>query len=88
MKKYWCETGFLKIENLVYWKLIHKNDLNEILKLKGEYLTGAEASSILGMRHSHITNLQSQGLISPYYFGKADKKVRLFKKADVLKLMI
>lgn len=84
MKKYWCETGFLQIEDLVYWKLIRKNDLAEVLKLKEDFVTGAEASSLLEMRHSHITNLQSQGLIKPYYFSKTDKKVRLFKKTEVL----
>ncbi|OTG70748.1 hypothetical protein B9T26_13470 [Acinetobacter sp. ANC 4169] len=86
IKKYWCNTGFLSIEDLVYWKLINKNELTKILNLKEEFITGAEASSLLGMRHSHITNLQKQGLIKPHYFGKTDKKVRLFKKTEVLKL--
>ncbi|MFW1859396.1 TniQ family protein [Acinetobacter defluvii] len=86
MKKYWCETGFLHIVDLVYWKLINKNELTEVLKLKEEYVTGAEASILLGMRHSHITNLQNQNLIRPYYLCKTDKKVRLFKKVDILKL--
>lgn len=88
MKKYWCETGFLNIEDLVYWKLINKNELTEVLKLKEEFITGAEASHLLGMRHSHITNLQNQGIIKPYYFGKDDKKVRLFNKKEVLKLVL
>lgn len=86
MKKYWCDTGFLNIEDLIYWKLIKKNELAEVLKLKERFITGAEASALLGMRHSHITNLQSQGLIPPYYLGKTDKKVRLFKKEDILKI--
>ncbi|ENV44917.1 TniQ family protein [Acinetobacter schindleri] len=86
MKTYWCDTGFLNIEDLIYWKLIKKNELAKILKLKEEYVTGAEASTLLGMRHSHITNLQNQDLITPYYLGKTDKKVRLFKKVDILKL--
>lgn len=88
MKKYWCETGFLHIEDLVYWKLIRKNELAEVLKLKEDFVTGAEASALLGLPHSHITNLQNQGLIKPYYLGDTEKKVRLFKKTDVLKLMI
>ncbi|MHC5171469.1 hypothetical protein ACVIAJ_14120 [Acinetobacter johnsonii] len=88
MKKYWCETGFLYIVDLVYWKLINKNELTEVLKLKEEYVTGAEASTLLGMRHSHITNLQNQGLIKPYYFGGGEKKIRLFKKIEVLKFVI
>lgn len=85
IKKYWCNTGFLTIEDLVYWKLINKNELTKVMNLKEEFITGAEASSLLGMRHSHITNLQKQGLIKPHYFGKTDKKVRLFKKIEVLK---
>lgn len=85
--QYWCKTGFLEIKDLVYWKLVKKSQLYEIIKLKEEYLTGAEASSLLGMRHSHITNLQTQNLIIPYYFGKTDKKIRLFKRSDVLGLM-
>lgn len=86
IKKYWCDTGFLHIENLVYWKLINKNELTEVLKLKEEFITGAEASTLLGMPHSHITNLQSQGLIKPYYFGKNEKKIRLFNIKDILSL--
>lgn len=86
--QYWCKTGFLEIEELVYWRLIKKSELDQVIKLKEEYLTGAEASALLGMRHSHITNLQKQELIKPYYMGKTDKKIRLFKRSDVLKLMI
>lgn len=85
--QYWCKTGFLDIKNLKYWKLVKKTQLDEIIKLKEEYLTGAEASTLLGMRHSHITNLQTQGIITPYYFGKTDVKIRLFKKSDVLKFI-
>lgn len=88
MKKYWCETGFLNIEDLIYWKLINKNELTEVLKLKEEYVTGAEASTLLGMRHSNITNLQNLGIIKPYYLGKEDKKIRLFNKKEVLKLVL
>ncbi|MEG1314079.1 MAG: hypothetical protein RSD40_07165, partial [Bacilli bacterium] len=83
---YWCKTGFLDIKDLNYWKLVKKSQLDEIIKLKEEYLTGAEASSMLGMRHSHITNLQTQGLIEAHYFGKTDIKIRLFKKDDINKL--
>ncbi|MDH2520669.1 TniQ family protein [Acinetobacter baumannii] len=86
LNQYWCKTGFLTIEKLVFWRLIKKSELNEVLKLKDEYITGAEASKLLGMRHSYITNLQKQQLIKPYYMGKNDKKIRLFKRKDVLKL--
>ncbi|RZG43277.1 TniQ family protein [Acinetobacter wuhouensis] len=86
LNQYWCKTGFLDVKDLIYWKLVKKDQLDEIIKLKEEYLTGAEASSLLGMRHSHVTNLQNQGLITPYYFGKADKKIRLFKRADIYQI--
>ncbi|WP_312049656.1 TniQ family protein [Acinetobacter courvalinii] len=86
LNQYWCKTGFLTIEKIAYWKLIRKSELNEVLKLKEEYMTGAEASTILRMKHSHITNLHTQGLIKAYYMGKTDIKVRLFKRDDVLKL--
>ena len=86
LNQYWCKTGFFEIKDLVYWKLVKKSQLNEIIKLKKEYLTGAEASSLLGMRHSHITNLQTQGLIKAHYFGKTDIKIRLFKIDDINKL--
>lgn len=86
MKKYWCDTGFLNIKDLIYWKLIKKNELAEVLKLKEDFITGAEASALLGMCHSHITNLQSQRLIKPYYFGKTEKKIRLFNIKDILSL--
>lgn len=83
--QYWCKTGFIEVSDLKYWKLVKKTQLDEIIKLKEEYLTGAEASTLLGMRHSHITNLQTQGLITPYYFGQTDHKVRLFRRSEVLK---
>lgn len=86
LSQYWCKTGFLTIEELVYWRLVKRDELNDILKLKEEYLTGAEASNLLGMPHSHITNLQKQKLIKPYYLGKTDHKIRLFKREDVNKL--
>jgi hypothetical protein len=84
--QYWCKTGFIDIKDLNYWKLVKKSQLDEIIKLKEAYLTGAEASTLLGMRHSHITNLQAQGLIKPYYFGKTDKKIRMFKKIDIYQI--
>ncbi|MFX7178443.1 hypothetical protein ABTI42_19405, partial [Acinetobacter baumannii] len=43
LNQYWCKTGFLTIEELVFWRLIKKSELNEVLKLKDEYITGAEA---------------------------------------------
>lgn len=86
ISKYWCNSGFLTVDNLIYWKLIPREELSEVLKLKEVYMTGAEASKLLGMRHSHITNLQKQGLIRPYYFGKTDTKIRLFKRDDVIRI--
>ncbi|WP_228270827.1 hypothetical protein [Acinetobacter junii] len=67
--EYWCKSGFLTVENLVYWKLVQQKDVEEVLKLKESYMTGAEASKLLGMPHSHITNLHTQGLIQPIYLG-------------------
>lgn len=87
MKKYWCLTGYLTVEDYFYWKLIKKNEVNEVLKLKEEYVTGAEASKILDMKHNHVTNLHKQGLIRAYYIGKTETKIRLFKKEDILKLL-
>ena len=77
MKKYWCNIGFFNIEDLTYWKLIDKNELAEVFKAKRRIHTGAETSSLLGMRHSHVANLQKQGLIKPHFFGKTDKKLSL-----------
>lgn len=33
-----------------------------------------------------ITNLHKQGLIRPYYLGKTDTKIRLFKRDDVIRI--
>lgn len=82
LKKYWIDTKFLKVIDLKIGSYIQKDILINIKKLKEEYFTGVEASKYLGMPHQHITNLQSQGLIKAYYFGK-DKKIRLFLKKDV-----
>lgn len=83
--KYWCKSGFLTIENLVYWKLVQQKDVDEVLKLKETYMTGAEASKLLDMPHSHITNLQTQGLIQPIYLGTGTP-IRLFKRSDVQRI--
>ena len=83
--EYWCKSGFLKIVELVYWRLIRRSQLDKVIKLKEEYLTGAEASKLLDMPHSHITNLQKQNLIQPVYLG-TQNTVRLFRRVDVLKL--
>lgn len=83
--KYWCKSGFLAIENLVYWKLVQQKDVNEVLKLKETYMTGTEASKFLGMPHSHITNLHTQGLIQPIYLGTGTP-IRLFKRSDVQRI--
>ncbi|MEG9134250.1 hypothetical protein VPJ54_19170, partial [Acinetobacter baumannii] len=40
---------------------------------------------INGMHKSHVTNLESQGLIEPVYFG-TPKIIKLFKREDVIKL--
>lgn len=84
--KYWGKSGFLMIENLVYWKLVQQKDIDEVLKLKETYMTGAEASKLLGMPHSHITNLQAQDIIQAHYLGNSEHRIRLFKKKDVMKL--
>jgi len=83
--EYWCKSGFLTVENLVYWKLVQQKDVEEVLKLKESYMTGAEASKLLGMPHSHITNLHTQGLIQPIYLGTGTP-IRLFKRSDVQRI--
>ncbi|WP_343597727.1 hypothetical protein [Acinetobacter sp.] len=84
--EHWCKSGFLTIENLVYWKLVRQKEVDEVLKLKETYMTGAEASKLLGMPHSHITNLQAQDIIQAYYLGNSEYRIRLFKTKDVMKL--
>ena len=69
----------------MYWKLVRQEEVDEVLKLKETYMTGAEASKLLGMPHSHITNLQTQGLIQPIYLGTGTP-IRLFKRSDVLRI--
>jgi len=73
--KYWCKSGFLTIENLVYWKLVQQKDVDEVLKLKETYMTGAEASKLL----------HTQGLIQPIYLGTGTP-IRLFKRSDVQRI--
>ncbi|MGA8883422.1 MAG: hypothetical protein WB445_07405 [Acinetobacter sp.] len=85
LNEYWCKSGFLTIENLVYWKLVRQEEVDEVLKLKETYMTGAETSKLLGMPHSHITNLQTQGLIQSIYLGTGTP-ISLFKRSDVLRI--
>ncbi|HBY5501832.1 TPA: excisionase, partial [Klebsiella pneumoniae] len=83
--EYWVETGFIHIHDFLYWHFVERNELNKVLRLKKSYLTGTEASTLLGMHKSHVTNLESQGLIEPVYFG-TPKIIKLFKREDVIKL--
>ncbi|WP_151810624.1 TniQ family protein [Acinetobacter bereziniae] len=83
--QYWVDTGFIHVHDFLYWHFIEKNELNEVLKLKKKYLTGTEASTLLGMHKSHVTNLESQGLIEPVYLG-TPKIIKLFKRKDIINL--
>ena len=67
------------------WKLVKKEQVDEVLRIKNDFFTGKEASQFLGMPHSHITNLMSQKLILPYEFG-IKNTIKLFKKKDVFDL--
>ena len=83
--KYWVTTGFIEVIDLCLWRLVSKQQVEEILKIKQNYFTGTEASKFLGMQSSHVTNLVSQKIITPVYLGK-DPKIRLFKKEDIFAL--
>lgn len=83
--RYWVETGFVEIIDLCIWKLVKKEQVDEVLRIKNDFFTGKEASQFLGMPHSHITNLMSQKLILPYEFG-IKNTIKLFKKKDVFDL--
>ncbi len=85
LSEYWCKTGFLEIYDLIYWKMVKTSKLNAVIELRKTYMTGAEASAFLGMHHSHISNLQKQGIIKPDYLGSPEQ-IRLFKRDDVSKL--
>ncbi|MDC5519548.1 TniQ family protein [Acinetobacter baumannii] len=80
--KYWVITGFIEVIDLCLWRLVSKQQVEEVLKIKENYFTGVEASKFLGMQNSHVTNLASQEIITPIYLGKGPK-IRLFKKEDI-----
>lgn len=69
----------------IYWKLVKTSELNALIELSKTFMTGAEASTFLGMHHSHINNLQKQGTIKPDYLGSPEQ-IRLFRRDDVSKL--
>lgn len=83
--RYWVQTGLIDIVDLYLYKLVKKEQVDAILKIKSEFFTGKEASDFLGMPHSHITNLVAQNLIAPTEFGSKDT-VKLFRKTDVYQL--
>lgn len=85
LSEYWSKTGFLEVYDLIYWKLVKTSKLNAVMKLRETYMTGAEASAFLGMHHSHISNLQKQGIIKPDYLGNPEP-IRLFRRDDVSQL--
>ncbi|WP_223852333.1 hypothetical protein [Acinetobacter seifertii] len=83
--KYWVITGFIEVIDLCLWRLVPKQQVEEVLKIKENYFTGVEASKFLGMQNSHVTNLASQEIITPVYLGKGPK-IRLFRKEDIFAL--
>ncbi|MCH7332135.1 TniQ family protein [Acinetobacter modestus] len=83
--KYWVITGFIEVIDLCLWRLVSKQQVEKVLKIKEIYFTGVEASKFLGMQSSHVTNLASQEIITPVYLGKGPK-IRLFKKEDIFAL--
>lgn len=83
---YWIKTEILKIEDLLYWKVITTADINRALKIRSEYLTGAEVSKLMNMHKSHIPNLSIQGLITPLLIGNTHK-IKFYSKADVIYLI-
>ncbi len=83
--KYWVITGFIEVIDLCLWRLVSKQQVEEVLKIKENYFTGVEASKFLGMQNSHVTNLASQEIITPVYLGRGPK-IRLFKKEDIFAL--
>ncbi|MCY1416708.1 hypothetical protein D9M71_322240 [compost metagenome] len=85
--KYWVITGFIEVIDLCLWRLVSKQQIEEVLKIKENYFTGVEASKFLGMQNSHVTNLASQEIITPVYLGKGPK-IRLLKKKISLLLKI
>lgn len=84
--EYWVKTGILEVENLLYWKVVPYDQVVKALAIKKEYLTATEASRLMGMHKSHISNLQTQGLIKPLLFGE-QHQIKLYKKTHVLKLI-
>ena len=84
--EYWVKTDIISVEDLVYWKLILASEVKRAVKIKNEYLTGTEASRLMGMHKSHISNLSTQGLIYPISFGKR-YQIKLYKKSQVIKLI-
>lgn len=83
---YWVKTEIISVEDLVYWKLILASEVEKAVKIKSEFLTGTEASHLMGMHKSHISNLSTQGLIQPISFGKR-YQIKLYKKSEVIKLI-
>ena len=85
-KAYWVKTEIISVEDLVYWKLVLTSEVENAVKIKSEYLTGTEASHLMEMLKSHITNLSTQGLIQPILFGKKHH-IKIYEKAHVIKLI-
>lgn len=83
---YWVKTEIISVEDLVYWKLILASEVENALKIKSEFLTGTEASHLMGMHKSHISNLSTQGFIQPISFGTRHQ-IKLYKKSEVIKLI-
>ncbi|MEB3768176.1 TniQ family protein [Acinetobacter sp. MD2] len=83
---YWVKTEIISVEDLVYWKLILASEVENALKIKSEFLTGTEASHLMGMHKSHISNLSTQGFIQPISLG-TKHQIKLYKKSEVIKLI-
>lgn len=78
----WVMVGAIQVTDLSAWRLVSKESVNRILKLKEDYMTGKEAGIYLGIHSTHMRNLHRKGIVEPTLL-KGRRKMYLYLRSDV-----
>lgn len=82
LTKTWIKGGVVQHLALGPWRLVKKVDVEQVKRLRTEFLTPSEAGRLLNTHRSHMTNLERRGAATAIRIGESGA-VRLYRKDDV-----
>lgn len=78
----WVANGIVVVRDFGLWKFVTKGDVDKAVRLRKQYVTATEAGELLRTHRSHLPNLEKQGLITAFRFGKG-RVLRLYDRESV-----